>query len=868
MRRLRALLERLSLRDRFLIAPLAGLALLAVLTGAFLLESNRQGSLLGRVAERDMAAFDRYFRIHSEVSAQHMALYGLLNGAESVDEEAIYDRAKERIEAIYAAIAELERAAVELRAPRGQEIDGEPLEAALLARTREYRRSAAQAVEMSTVDVRQAARRLVEANERFLAMSRAFSDMLETQQHAIGGEISDQTRQARRNVVALALAGLSLAVLLLALSIVLARYLSRALVTQIEALSETAREAGGSLAVEGGNEIEKIGNAVAAFRGLHLCLRENEIALAAANERLEERVGARTRELSAANASLRLYAEAVRSTGEGIVVANAERSVVEVNPAYERMTGASRDALIGRALFPAVAGHPGGNTHIELWQGVESQGHWTGEILERRAGGETFPAWAMVNAVRGERGEVAHYVGVLRDITVLKQSEQQLKKLAFHDPLTGLANRALFSDRLGMALAQAERQGAGLALLCIDLDDFKQVNDTLGHAAGDRLLAEVAQRIVRCVRASDTVARLGGDEFAVLMTRPGTEAEASRVAERIIDAVRAPVLLGGETAHVGASIGLAFRSREADTAETLHRHADLAMYEAKRAGRGQLRAFSRDMLERGAERMSLSVEIESALVHDEFLVHYQPIFDFATGHVEGVEALIRWRKPDGRWISPGSFIPHAEEAGIIRRIDAWVLERACTDAARWFTESGEPLYVCVNLSAVSIQQRDTALLVRDVLERTGLPSGLLRVEITETAVIAAPAAALAVLESIAALGVGLSLDDFGTGYSSLNYLTQFPIQTIKLDRAFVAAIGKERASEEVIRSLLQLAQRLRLQVVAEGIEEAGQQAFLRSWGCRYAQGYLLAKPMPEEEMLPWLAEHRKAKPRRKDLRAA
>jgi diguanylate cyclase (GGDEF)-like protein len=440
---------------------------------------------------------------------------------------------------------------------------------------------------------------------------------------------------------------------------------------------------------------------------------------------------------------------------------------------------------------------------------------------------------------------------VWRDVSTLKQAEQQLQQLAFYDSLTGLANRALFNDRLGIAVLNARRRNTGLAVMYIDLDRFKFVNDSLGHAAGDQLLIEIGQRIKRCVRSTDTVARMGGDEFTVLLTESSAETDAVQIAGRLIEAVAQPVSLRGEDVYVGASIGIALYPQDAQDAEAIKKHADVAMYEAKQAGRGQYCVFDPAMMARVGDRVSLSARIENALRGREFTLVYQPIIDAASGKPVGAEALIRWPQSDGNMMEPMQFIPHAEEAGLIRRIDEWVLETACRDAVGW--QARAPLRLAVNVSAISLQQPGLAELIESILAETGLPPAQLAIEITETAVIADPEAARVVLEQISALGVSLSMDDFGTGYSTLDYLVRFPLSTIKLDQSFVARIGKDRASEAVIGSLLQLGRHLDLRMIAEGVEDAEQQAFLEKAGCEFVQGFHLSRPMPAAGLEEWLA---------------
>ena len=585
---------------------------------------------------------------------------------------------------------------------------------------------------------------------------------------------------------------------------------------------------------------------------------------------LEDQVSLRTSELEAAlrdnqiinralrksETRLRIYAEVINSTGDLVLITDTDGKVVEINPAYQRATGRSREDAIGKTFHvPGDDIHPE-EFYVELWKQLKAEGSWNGEIMARRNDGEAFACWALFNAVRDENGKPVHYVCVMRDITRLKQNERQLEQLAFHDTLTGLPNRAVFNDRLNVAISGAERQKSLLGVMYIDLDHFKYVNDTLGHAAGDRLLIEVSQRIGRCLRTSDTLARIGGDEFTILLPFLSAESDAMQVAGRIVEAVGKAVQLGDESAIVGASIGISYFPKDGNDAETIQKNADLAMYESKEAGRGQYRNFSLDMRAKGGQRLSLSVQIDAALKNNEFSLVYQPMINLTAGRAEGVEALIRWQKPGGESVEPAMFIPHAEQAGLIKKIDCWVLEHAsrlpCAGRRSMvaISRSGQP-FGRVHTTACM------AMLIKDVLQRTGLPPGRLNLEITENAVKADPNAAQAMLEEITSLGVSFSVNDFGTGYSSLSYLTQFPIRCLKLDRMFIDRIGKDKASEAVIQTLLQLARKFELRVVAEGVEQPSQQTFLTDAGCEIMQGYHFVRPMPDDQLMKWFsADHR------------
>ena len=887
MSRFAALFERLSLRQRFLVEPMLGLVLLVVLTAAFVYQLQHQNMLLQRVSDQTLA-YDRYFEVFSKLSQQHLLLDDLLRSAGKFDEMELYDIAKQRLNGIHQAVRDLEQA-VPAIATAGDE-DATKLaaqRAELLATTEAYRKAATSAVTMATVNLALAPRQLAVANESFTVMNRTFVKILDVERRGIRSEIDTRVHQGEASTAIIVVSGAAAAVLLVALSFVLSRLLARALQAQITALTELGTQAGASVAIEGTDEVDRIAQAIAAFRQSLLSLRDNEQALASTNksltvaldevgrarDELEQRVAERTLELREANSGLRseidlrkeaernltIYAEVIRSTGEAVAITDLRGRLIEVNPAYENAIGRSREELIGESLYKTHRNRDSDAFYRALWRAVEMDGRWTGEVLDHRSNGESFPSWAQINAVRDEHGKPTHYVCVSRDITALKQSEQQLQKLAFYDTLTQLPNRALFNDRLRVALANAQRQQTLMAVVYVDLDRFKDVNDTLGHAAGDLLLIEAAHRIGHCIRSADTLARMGGDEFTILLTHLQSEADAIRIIERIVQAAGMPVLLGDKTVYVGASIGISFFPKDGQDANTLQMNADLAMYVAKERGRGQYRVFTPEMIGKGNERLSLSVQIDAALTNDEFTVYYQPLVNSATGLVDSVEALIRWQKPGAEPILPEKFIPHAEESGLIKKIDCWVLERACRDAVSWMRSGDRDLSVCVNLSAVSMQQANMAKIIEGILRRTGLPPRLLSLEITETAVIADPYAARKVLEEIVSLGVGMSLDDFGTGYSSLSYLTRFPINCIKLDRVFIDRIGKDKASEEIIRSLLELAAKLKLRVVAEGVETQDQQTFLEDVGCDVMQGFHLVRPMPGNELPDWLASHQPAR---------
>jgi diguanylate cyclase (GGDEF)-like protein/PAS domain S-box-containing protein len=883
---LRRFFGRLSLRQRFLVEPVLFLLLMGALAATFTLELQHETGLLRKVADQDIAAYDRYSDVFVNLSEQHMALLDLLHDAHSFDEAQLYDVGKNRLNNIHDAVRSLEVAiAPDQRDDSDQQAELSLRRQKLLTSTLAYRNAATAAVTAGTVNLSMAPAQVTALNEKFTAMEYAFTAFLKAQRDHVRSEIEARIRYGEGSAALIIFCGFAAALLLVVVSVSLSEQLSRSIETQVQTLTELSAQAGARVTVAGSNEIGRIAQAVSAFRQSLTKLQQGERALAASNAELttaldeveraraelEQRVQERTSELQTANGDLQsevlqrreaerrltIYAEVIRSTGEAVAITDASGTMIEVNPAYEDAHGRAREELVGTKLYPSEPGRESEELHREIWRSLEAQGHWTGEVIGFRGNGDSFPSWVLINTLRDESGAPTHYVCVSRDITALKRSQEELQRLAFYDSLTRLPNRALFNDRLRVALAGAERRRDLIAVMYLDLDGFKNVNDTLGHAAGDRLLIEIGERIGRCIRAADTLARTGGDEFTILLSHAGSTADVTLIAQRIVEAVAMPIQVGDRQVRVGTSIGISFYPKDGQDAETLLVKADLAMYKAKEAGRGQYRLFEGEMMGRGKERLSLAAQLEAALANKEFVVFYQPIVNAATGKVERAEALLRWQRPGNGLTLPEAFIPHAEESGLIRKIDAWVLERACRDALDWRGDGSGPS-VCVNLSAISLQQPDMIKIIAGALERTGLPAHRLNIEVTERAFVADPHATRKTLDDIVALGVGLSLDDFGSGYSSLSHLTRFPINCIKLDRAFIERIGKDKATEELIRTLLGLAARLKLRVVAEGVEQPNQQTFLSAIGCDLMQGYRFVRPMPGDMLPDWLASNQQA----------
>jgi diguanylate cyclase (GGDEF)-like protein len=454
-------------------------------------------------------------------------------------------------------------------------------------------------------------------------------------------------------------------------------------------------------------------------------------------------------------------------------------------------------------------------------------------------------------------GAVARVVGIIEDITERKQMQQDLLHLAHHDNLTHLPNRGLFYDRLSQALAQAHRHEWAVGVMFIDLDRFKIVNDTLGHGVGDLLLQQVAKRLSGCIRAEDTVARLGGDEFAVMLPDLADAQDAAAVARKILGALAAPFQLDGHEVFVTASIGIASYPRDSHDADTLIKHADAAMYRAKDLGKNNYQLYSALLSEQAPERLQLESNLRRALERNEFVLHFQPRANLVTGLITGVEALVRWQLPNGSLVAPADFIPLLEETGLIVPAGEWVLRAACAQVRTWQQDGLEPVPIAVNLSARQFHQQDICEVVTRALHDYAVDPRFLELEITESAAMKNAAEATKTLRALKAIGVHIAIDDFGTGYSSLGYLKRFPIDSLKLDRSFVTDLPDNEEDASIAQAVITMAHALKLKVIAEGVENEAQLAFLAAHGCNEMQGYHLSRPLPAAACTQFLRDRKK-----------
>ncbi|MCF6345963.1 MAG: EAL domain-containing protein [Thiomicrorhabdus sp.] len=550
-----------------------------------------------------------------------------------------------------------------------------------------------------------------------------------------------------------------------------------------------------------------------------------------------------------------LAQKVIENATEAVVFTDAKGLIIDVNNAYQTITGYQRKELIGKNPNVLKSGRHDRSFYQAMWGEIKAQGHWSGEVWDRRKNGEIYPKWLMINAMLDEEGVATGYVGLFSDLSEQKEAEEKLEELSFYDPLTHLPNRILFHDRLSVGLSIAKREKHPLAVLLLDLDRFKIVNDSLGHNVGDELLELIAKRFVTLGRESDTVARLGGDEFAVLLPELSNAEDASVVAQNFIDVLLEPFCLSGQSINISVSIGVSIFPSDGADVDGLIKRAELALYKAKEQGRNTYHYFSQELQDAVFEQLEMEDEMRHAILNQQFTLFYQPKISLKTNKITGMEALVRWIHPEKGLIPPDKFIPLAEESGLIIPLGEWILQEACRATAEWVKKYDENLVVAVNLSARQFKSEDLLKTIQNTLDTFQLDPKNIELEITESCVMENVENALQTMKDFRKSRLRLAIDDFGTGYSSLGYLKQFPMNTLKIDRSFIMDLTPDSDDAAIVEVVILLAKKLGLDVVAEGVETDAQLAFLRAQGCQYVQGYLLSRPLPADEFEAFLKDN-------------
>lgn len=603
------------------------------------------------------------------------------------------------------------------------------------------------------------------------------------------------------------------------------------------------------------------------FNRMAVNLEQTRNALLTERQGLAETVQQRTADLEEVNVHLLqeiseheaakkdlLLAQAVyHSIAQGVVVSDGENKIISVNPSYSRITGYSAEELMGRRPGFNKSGYHDDAFYQEMWHAIMQEGYWEGEIWDRRKNGEVFPARLSVNVVRDKQGNINRYIGVMSDTSEQKQAQETIYFQANYDELTGLPNRRLFLDRLGQEIKKARRSSTRVALLFVDLDNFKEINDTFGHEWGDKLLHEAAQRIQACVREVDTVARLGGDEFTAVLPYVKSNREVDRVAQKIVDSLAVPFDLGPDLGYVSASMGITVFPFDGDGSVALLRNADQAMYEAKRLGKNRFSYYTFSMQQASQQRLQLSTELRAALLNGELEMHFQPIHELPGYKLVKAEALIRWSRADGKHVGPDVFIGLAEEIGLIAEIGQLAFEQSVRQMQAWKKISPHPIGVAVNLSPRQISgERSNFNSWVNLLQEMDTPAAAVTLEITEGTLLDDNPAVRDKLARLREAGCSIALDDFGTGYSSLSYLKKMNVDFIKVDKSFIRDLAADRNDFALVEAIIVMAHKLGIKVIAEGVETAEQRDILIQIGCDFVQGYYYAKPMSAQNFINYL----------------
>ncbi|MBF0274308.1 MAG: EAL domain-containing protein, partial [Nitrospinae bacterium] len=523
--------------------------------------------------------------------------------------------------------------------------------------------------------------------------------------------------------------------------------------------------------------------------------------------------------------------------------------IVRINPAFTNITGFEEKDALGKNHRFSKSGRHDKAFYERMWRDIKEKDHWEGEIWDRKKNGEIYPKYLSINSIKNSFGKVEYYIGIFRDITQKKETEKRLHNLAFYDPLTNLPNRSFFHERMKHDIDVSERNRSMMALFFIDLDRFKQVNDTLGHASGDDLLVEISQRIKYTLRSSDTLSRLGGDEFTVVVMNLEHPEDAGTLAQKIIDVVEKPITLKDQEVFVGASIGIAVYPDDGNTIETLTKKADTAMYRAKESGRGIFRFYSEEMSVQNEKRLLLETMLRNAVSNEEFELYYQPKINLNSGKIIGSEALIRWVHPEKGIINPGDFIPLAEETNLILDISNWVIRAACKNQKEWQKSGREMLTVALNLSGKQFANTNLAEEILAIVLEHDLNPQYIELEITETVAMDDIEKTIEILRNLRKADFSLSIDDFGTGYSSLAYLKKMPITSLKVDQHFVRDIDVDADDLAIATTIISMGKNLNLKVVAEGIEKKEHYRLLKNRSCDLGQGYYFSQPLTYQEFI-------------------
>jgi len=545
---------------------------------------------------------------------------------------------------------------------------------------------------------------------------------------------------------------------------------------------------------------------------------------------------------------LKLSTAVFKNTQEAIIITDSNVNIIDINRAFTEITGYTKGDVLGKKPKILKSGRHDKSFYSELWEMLLKNGYWQGNIWNRKKDGNVYPEWLNISSIKNDSGEIINYIAIFSDITQLKENENRLNFLAHHDTLTALPNRLLLGARLDHSIDVCRRLKSYVAVCFLDLDNFKNVNDSYGHDMGDKVLKEATARLKPMLRADDTLARVGGDEFVFVFENLDRPDEMSSIAKKILDSLQKPFEIEDKQFHLGGSIGISIYPNDGETQGTLSKNADTAMYAAKNSGKNTYRYYSKDMTSLSMHRIAMENALKVAIETGEIIVHYQPKYDLDSKSVHGLEALVRWKHPTEGLLNPDKFIPLAEETKLIINIGEIVLRQVCSDAVKWKQEGILKDRIAVNVSGVQINQSDFIKTIENTLRETGATPEMIEIEVTETTIMEDPEKWISLLNEIRNIGIHISIDDFGTGYSSLNHLRRLPIDTLKIDRSFIKDLAHDHDADTITSTIISLAKNMGMGTVAEGVETEDQKEFLASCGCELHQGFLYAKPISREDI--------------------
>lgn len=549
-----------------------------------------------------------------------------------------------------------------------------------------------------------------------------------------------------------------------------------------------------------------------------------------------------------AEEQIKLHAKVFENSAEAIIITDEKWNILSANETFKRISGYSDEDLIGKMPTLNNLNKLSPSFQKKIWKNLKDDGYWHGEIWEQRKNGEEFPAWLSISTIKNSANETCNYICLISDLSERKQFQKQIQYLAYYDALTELPNRALFLDRVRQLIAQFTRSNRPFAILSINIDHFKSINETLSHSEGDKLLRQIASRLLRSIRAGDTAARLGGDKFAVTLSNLKQPDDAKVTAEKLLSTLTLPFFINEQEVFITASIGASSYPANTDDSATLIKHAEAAMYHAKSQSRNSLQFYQPEIIANRSRRYKLESSLRHALTNGEFVLHYQPKINLSTWKINSVEALIRWQHPEKGLIPPAEFIDLLEETGQIIPIGQWVLESACKQINEWIAQGIEPPIIAVNVSPLQFERESFIRTIQDVLLDHACNAKYLEIEITESTLMSDVKNASTILQKLRDMGIHISVDDFGTGYSSLAYLSRFPIDTLKIDRTFIQDVTENLHDATITRSVVDLAHNLGIRALAEGIETSKQLDFLTSLGCDAGQGFIFSHPITKEAL--------------------